>query len=76
MQCLPSFKTKLSLQLSNLTLKVDDPVLKGTRCLEPVHPTVHLFAIFCQAADPRCQGWHLLVFLSLILHVHIDMRGP
>ncbi|KAG3196611.1 hypothetical protein PC128_g7494 [Phytophthora cactorum] len=35
--------------LSNLTLKVDDPVLKGTRCLEPVHPTVHLFRIFCQA---------------------------
>ncbi|KAG2824070.1 hypothetical protein PC113_g22087 [Phytophthora cactorum] len=40
---------KLTLQLSNLTLKVDDPVLKGTRCLEPVHPTVHLFEIFCQA---------------------------
>ncbi|KAG2871126.1 hypothetical protein PC114_g27073 [Phytophthora cactorum] len=33
----------------NLTLKVDDPVLKGTQCLEPVHSTVHLFEIFCQA---------------------------
>ncbi|KAG3071853.1 hypothetical protein PI125_g22643 [Phytophthora idaei] len=40
---------KLTLQLSNLTLKVGDPVLKGTRCLEPVHPTVHLFEIFRQA---------------------------
>ncbi|KAG2828411.1 hypothetical protein PC129_g12943 [Phytophthora cactorum] len=42
-------RIKLTLQLSNLTLKVDDPVLKGTRCLIPVHPTVHLFEIFCQA---------------------------
>ncbi|KAG3254637.1 hypothetical protein PI124_g811 [Phytophthora idaei] len=40
---------KLTQQLSNLALKVDDPVLKGTRCLKPVHPTVHLFEIFCQA---------------------------
>ncbi|KAG3112093.1 hypothetical protein PI125_g8559 [Phytophthora idaei] len=40
---------ELTLQLSNLTLKVDDPVLKGTRCLEPVHPKVHLFEIFRQA---------------------------
>ncbi|KAG2944785.1 hypothetical protein PC117_g8875 [Phytophthora cactorum] len=36
-------------RLSNLTLKVDDPVLKGTRCLEPVHPTVHIFEISRQA---------------------------
>ncbi|KAG3236190.1 hypothetical protein PI124_g18801 [Phytophthora idaei] len=40
---------ELTLQLSNLTLEVDDPVLKGTQCLEPAHPTVHLFEIFCQA---------------------------
>ncbi|KAG3000971.1 hypothetical protein PC128_g7362 [Phytophthora cactorum] len=40
---------ELTLQLSNLTLEVDDPVLKSTRCLEPVHSTVHLFEIFCQA---------------------------
>ncbi|KAG2995773.1 hypothetical protein PC121_g20465 [Phytophthora cactorum] len=37
------------LQLSNLTLEVNDPVLKSTRCLEPVHPTVHLLEIFRQA---------------------------
>ncbi|KAG3180339.1 hypothetical protein C6341_g6970 [Phytophthora cactorum] len=37
------------LQLINLTLEVDAPVLKGIRCLEQVHPTVHLFEIFCQA---------------------------
>ncbi|KAG3188915.1 hypothetical protein PC129_g25176 [Phytophthora cactorum] len=42
-------RIKLTLQLSNLTIKVDDPVLKGTRCLEPVHPTVHLFEISRQA---------------------------
>ncbi|RAW21017.1 hypothetical protein PC110_g22540 [Phytophthora cactorum] len=38
----------MTLQLSSLTLKVDDPVLKGTRCLETVHPMVHLLETFRQ----------------------------
>ncbi|KAG3230320.1 hypothetical protein PI124_g24581 [Phytophthora idaei] len=40
---------ELTLQLSNLTLEVDDPVLKSTRCLEPAHLTVHLLEIVRQA---------------------------
>ncbi|KAG3154624.1 hypothetical protein C6341_g15637 [Phytophthora cactorum] len=45
----PVFYIELTLQPSNLTLEVNDPVLKGTRCLEPVHPTVHHLEIFRQA---------------------------
>ncbi|KAG3132286.1 hypothetical protein C6341_g22985 [Phytophthora cactorum] len=39
---------ELTLQLINLTLQVDDPVLESARCIEPVHSTVHLLEIFHQ----------------------------